>query len=401
MIHLVTWLPLPYQRTLCQTLSDAYGPAFVAWFAEREHEGFPYTSGPQNGFAHHYLSDVGYWEFFRELKSDSEAVVVLCGWSSPMTNKTLLMTALLRIPVLIWADHPHPRKRGWVAALSRKFYLRLLARLASGFLACGNPTVEHLASLGIERKEITNFPYWVEIPQEWSVPKRCLDEDAARRPLRLLAVGRHVSIKQFEVAIEAVTLANKKAGRALAELVLVGDGPERAGLEALAKSLAVETTVSFRGWLEIDDVYKELRRADALILTSKFDAFGVVVLEAMAAGRPVLASKGIMSALDRDEGTGAILLHPGGDVVCLAEQIALLANDRERLRKASVSSRATAEKWPTERAAVIVDEILGKTKRGRMLLRRTQRDAGYGKRIDELSHDQERIKRAAVAAGGR
>lgn len=401
MIHLVTWLPLPYQRTLCQTLSDAYGPAFVAWFAESAHDDFHHSVGPQNGFAHHFLSEVGYGKFFRELKADPEAIVILCGWSSPMTNKTLLMTTLLRIPVFIWADHPHPRKRGWVAALSRKFYLRLLARMASGFLACGNPTVEHLVSLGIKRKRITNFPYWVELPQEWSVPKRCLYEDAARRPLRLLAIGRHVPVKQFEVAIEAVALANKNAGYKLAELALAGDGPERMNLKTLAESLGCQTTISFPGWLESDEVYRELKETDALVITSKFDAYGAVVLEAMAAGRPVLASAGVVAALDRDDGTGAILLHPIGDVECLAEQIALFASDRERLRTASLSSRAIAEKWAPARSVTIIDEILGKAKRGRMLLKRRQGSAAYGRGIDVAPQDQERIERPAIATGRR
>jgi glycosyltransferase involved in cell wall biosynthesis len=400
-IHLVTRLPLPYHQTLCHTLSDSYGGAFVAWFAERANEEFPYRSAPKDTFTQYYLSEVGYWKLFKELNADPEAVVILGGWSSPMTNKTLFMTTLLRIPLFFWADHPHPRKRSWVAARSRRLYLWFIARMASGFLACGTPTVEHLVSLGIERRKITNFPYWVELPQEWSVPKRCLDEDAATRPLRLLAIGRHVPVKQFEVAIEAVALANKKAGRELAELVMVGDGRERATLEVLAQSLGCETTVSFPGWLETDEVYEQLRDADALVLTSKFDAFGAVVLEAMAAGRPVLASEGVVAALDRDEGTGAILLHPIGDVECLAEQIALLAHDPEKLRKASVASRATAEKWPPARATAIVEEILNQTRRGKFLLRRKQSSPAQGIEVAENRHDRERIETVAMTNGGR
>lgn len=368
MIHLVTRLPLPYHQTLCHTLSDSYDGAFVAWFAERASEEFPYRSAPQDGLAQRYLSEVGYWKLFKELKADPEAVVILGGWSSPMTNKTLFMTTLLRIPVFIWADHPHPRQRSWVAARSRKLCLRFLARMVSGFLACGTPTVEHLVSLGIEREKVTNFPYWVELPQEWSIPKRCLDEDAAKGPLRLLAIGRHVPVKQFEVAIQAVALANNKAGRELAELVMVGDGPERANLEEIARSMAGEASVSFPGWMESDAVYKELSEADALVITSRFEPYGVVVLEAMAAGRSVLASEGVVAALDRDEGNGAVLLHPIGDVGCLAYQVTSLASDREKLRPASVASRATAEKWPRERAITIIDEVLNKTKRGRMLV---------------------------------
>lgn len=400
MIHLIIRLPLPYQETLCQTLSDAYGGQFVAWFAERKNEDFPYRAGGEPRFVHRYLSEVGYWQLFKALRADPEALVILGGWSSPMTTRTLLITTLLRIPIFIWADHPHPRKRRWLAARFRKLFLGLLAWRVSGFLACGNPTVEHLASLGIERKKITNFPYWVELPPQWSLPERCLDDEAARRPLRLLAIGRHVPVKQFDIAIRAVALANKNAE--LAQLAIVGDGPERVFLTALAQSLGCGTTVSFPGWLEIRDVYRELRKADALVLTSRFDGFGVVVLEAMACGRPVLASTGVTAARDRDEGTGAVLLHPSADIDCLAEQIALLATDREQLRKASAASRSMAESWPPERAITIIGEIMERTERGQVFLQHRQQAAAVqAPRVERSVLRYERTETTAVATGGK
>jgi glycosyltransferase involved in cell wall biosynthesis len=380
-------------------LNDAYSGAFVAWFAARKNEEFPYRSSDELRFAHHDLSEVGYWKLFQNLRADREAVVILGGWSSPMTNRTLLMTTLLRIPVFIWADHPHPRKRSWIAAGARKLYLRFLARVVSGFLACGNPTVEHLASLGITRSKITNFPYWVELRREWSSPKRCFDQESAKQPLRLLAIGRLVPVKQFEVAIEAVALANRQAGRELADIVVVGDGPERTSLDRLAQSRATDVNVSFRDWLEMNQVYAALRQADALVLTSKFDAYGVVVLEAMAAGRTVLASVGVIAARDRDEGTGAVLIHPIGDVECLAEQIKLLGTDRERLRKASLAARATAEKWPPIRACAILDKLFERTARGKLLLQKTKTSAAGSERV--MAGVQERIKSLAAVGGVR
>jgi glycosyltransferase involved in cell wall biosynthesis len=398
-IHLVTRLPLSYQLTLCRALDDAYSGAFCGWFATRTSEEFPYRAADGDLFTRYYLSEVGYWKFFKELQADPEAVIILGGWSSPMTSRTLLIATLLRIPVSVWADHPHPRRRSWVAASSRKLYLRFLARLVSGFLACGNPTIEHLVTLGIDRKRITGFPYWVEIPPEWSFPKRCRDEDAAQRPFRLVAVGRHHPVKQFEVAIAATALANQSAGRELAELVSIGDGPERAKLEECAKTSGCESSVSFTGWREIDEVYQELAAADALVLTSKFDAFGVVVLEAMAAGRPVLASEGVVAARDRDEQTGGVMLHPVGDAGYLAEQIISLATDNEKLRQASLAARATAERWPPTRAAAIVDTVLERTARGRLLLERTKRGAPGARLMDETRHDQENLKTIAAAGG--
>lgn len=402
MIHLVTWLPLQYQRTLCRTLAEAYGQAFMAWFAERADKEFPFSPDPHDLFVHHYLAEVGYGKFVSELRSDPAAVVILCGWSSPMTNRTLLLSALSGIPVFIWADHPHPRQRSLPKKLVRKIFLNLLARKVSGFLACGKPTVEHLISLGIPASKITNFPYWVDLPNDWAVPERCLAEDSTRQPLRLLGIGRHVSVKQFEVAIDAVALANARAGTVVAELVLVGDGPERSNLEAHSQLVASSASVRFTGWLDGEEILGRVRASDALVLTSRFDAFGVAVLEAMASGRAVLASAGVMAARDRDEGTGAVMIHPVGDAERLAEQITSLASDRELLRQASVSSRATAEKWPPARAVAILDQLLQKTKRGRVLLGHRQsieQDCGSGAQRVRL--DRESLARQAVRTSGR
>jgi glycosyltransferase involved in cell wall biosynthesis len=397
-IHLITRLPLPYHQTLCKTLHESYGGAFVGWFAERANEEFPYRSNPRDTFTQHYLSEVGYARLFKELKADSEAVVLLGGWSSPMTNKTLLMTALLRIPVFVWADHPHPRARGWLFASSRKLYLRILAHLVSGFLACGTPTVEHLVSIGIDRKKVTNFPYWVDVPGEWSLPKRCSDQNVAKQPLRLVAIGRHVSEKQFDVAIQAVALANRTAGRQLAELVLIGDGPDHGRLREIASSVGNKASVRFPGWMESDAVFESLGSADALLVPSQFEPYGVVVVEAMATGRPVLAAASVIAAQDRNEGTSAILFHPSGDIQCLAEQITSLAVNPEGLKEACYSSRATAEKWPPSRAAGIIRTILDQSKRGKILSEwRQTRHLPHKVETVEERQGGEPIERAAVA----
>jgi len=376
MIHLVIREPIAYQRTLCQALSDSYKGAFVAWFAEKS---APLVPEDREDFARRFISDVGYATLYRELRSDPQAIVILGSWSSSIARKTLLITQRLRIPVFIWTDHPHPRQRNWVFDRGRKSYLRILGSRVAGFLACGKPTVLHLESLGIAPEKITNFPYWVAVPPCWSPPKRC-GETEDEQPLRLIAVGRHVPVKAFEVAIEAVALANKRAGRHLATLELVGDGPECRNLETLVKSMRMDDAVEFSGWVKNDQIGKRLSNADALVITSKFDAYGVVVLEALANGRPVLASDRVVAALDRDDGKGAIFFHPAGDPEPLAQQIMILAENRSLLETSSAAARAIAEEWPLARAAAILQPILDRANQHRTERNPGQTLAGYDRR---------------------
>jgi len=357
---------------LCQALSDSYKGAFVAWFAEKPE---PLVDRPRENFSRRFIPDVGYATLYRELRSDPRPVVILGSWSSAIAHKTLLITQLLRIPVFIWTDHPHPRQRHWAFDRGRRNYLRILGRRAAGFLACGKPTAEHLESLGIAPEKITNFPYWVSVPARWSLPKGC--EEDREQPLRLVAVGRQVPVKAFEVAIEAVALANQSAGRQLATLELIGDGPERQNLEALVKSMSLTHATKFSGWIENEQVWERLRDADALIVPSRFEPFGVVVLEALANGRPVLASDQVVAALDRDDGTGAIFFHPAGDPKRLSEQIKILAGNRGALETASMAARAIAEQWHPARAATILESVLDRVNQNRLERNSGEVLAGY------------------------
>jgi len=251
-------------------------------------------------------------------------------------------------------------------------YLHLLSRCAAAFLACGTPTVEHLATLGIPRAKIFNFPYWVDVPADWFPPSRIFDENSTARPLRLLAIGRLVSMKGFDVAIRAVELANQNAERRVAELSIIGDGPERESLEQLVDSLGIASSVTFKGRLDNSTVCEHLREADAVIVPSAFEPYGVVVLEALAHGRPVLASDQVIAALDRADESGAIRLHSVGDVKQLAAQIKMLVDDRTVQRTASDAARKIAELWKPERAAQMLQGVLNER---------------LGRKITSVDHD--------------
>ncbi|HEX3085766.1 MAG TPA: glycosyltransferase family 4 protein [Pyrinomonadaceae bacterium] len=301
---------------------------------------------------------------YRELRADPEPIVILGCWTTALAYKTLLITALLRVPVFIWADHPHPRQRNYLFARFRSWYIRSLARRVEGFLACGKPTVAHLESLGIAPDKITNFPYWVDLPGHWSLPRRCREE-LSNEPLQLLATGRQIPVKAFEVAIEAVAVANEKAGRTIVTLDVFGDGPAPERLVELTRSLKIEDLVTFSGWPSNEEVMRRLSNSDALVVPSRFEPYGVVVLEALASGRAVLSSDQVVAALDRDDGKGAIFFHPSGDSETLAEQIKLLADNRDVLAKSSAAARANAEQWPPARAAAILLPVLEQARQRR------------------------------------
>ena len=114
-------------------------------------------------------------------------------------------------------------------------------------------------------------------------------EPGSRAPrgdrLKVGQIGRLVAGKGFEDSVRA--FAKVVAEVPTAELVLVGEGSERRRIEALVQQLGLEGRVQFTGWQS--DVRKWLSSFDVFITPSRSEPFGLVALEASAAGLPVVA----------------------------------------------------------------------------------------------------------------
>jgi len=154
--------------------------------------------------------------------------------------------------------------------------------------------------------------------------------DAARR--RVVFAGRISAPKGLDVLLRAV-------GDLDAELVVCGDGVRLEATRRLARRLGIEGRVAFRGWLDADDLARELADAAVLALPSRWpEPFGLVGIEALAAGRPVVASLagGVRDWLqDGVNGLGV----PPADPRALARALEQLLDDPERRRAMGEAGR--------------------------------------------------------------
>jgi glycosyltransferase involved in cell wall biosynthesis len=162
--------------------------------------------------------------------------------------------------------------------------------------------------------------------------------DGARaRPVALLSVGRLRPPKDFLTLVRAVAALEPGSVR----LRIAGDGPDRAALSAEVARLGLDGVVELLG--ERHDVDELLAAADLLVLSSDSEGLPLSVLEAMAAGLPVVASAvGGVPELVRDGETG--LLVPPGDPGALARALAGLVADPELRARAGAAGRRRAER---------------------------------------------------------
>lgn len=162
---------------------------------------------------------------------------------------------------------------------------------------------------------------------------------APRDAVELLFVGRFVRQKGLDLLFEALATIDPSLKW---HLTLVGDGPERANLLAQAERLGLVHRIALRGWVKKDELAAIYRSGDVFVLPSRDEGFANVLLEAMAAGLPIMGT--YVSGTDDAviDGETGYIVQPG-EVPALADRLTKLFVDaalRERMGRAA---RARAE----------------------------------------------------------
>ena len=154
-------------------------------------------------------------------------------------------------------------------------------------------------------------------------------------PFKIVTVGRLVQWKQIGRVVEAIQECSE------AGLVIVGDGPERARLEALARQQQLADRVWFAGQRSKEETAGLMAACDVFVLNSTYEGFPHVVLEAMGAGLPVVATNvGGTPELVRD-GENGCLIAPTADGALSATLMKLAASSEQRQRLAAGAKKTT------------------------------------------------------------
>ena len=142
-----------------------------------------------------------------------------------------------------------------------------------------------------------------------------------RDPFVFIWAGRLEHVKGVDVLLEAVRILKGQTGLEFS-LKLAGRGPLLRELEELASSLGVADHVHFLGRLSREDMQEAMQAANCFVLPSRYEAFGAVLIEAMATGLPVIAT--------RSGGPDSIVTEQNG-ILVEPEQAGALADAMEKM----------------------------------------------------------------------
>jgi glycosyltransferase involved in cell wall biosynthesis len=225
-------------------------------------------------------------------------------------------------------------RRMWKRPVKRAFW-PLLYRFASQVIAPSTGTRELLLSLGIPEDRITLFPYVVD-NDWWTAQSALVDRNAVRAswgadpatPVVLFCA----KLQPWKRPLDLLQ-AFAKAAVADSLLLFAGEGPLKGQLESEAKRLGISHRVHFLGFINQTQLPALYTSADVMVLPSEYDAFGVVVNEAILCGCPVVASNSVGAGRDLIAPVDPSFIYPCGDVTALTALLGRVLTDRGHLNK--------------------------------------------------------------------
>jgi glycosyltransferase involved in cell wall biosynthesis len=225
--------------------------------------------------------------------------------------------SLVRGVALVSTKHnPDPFRTGLF-----RFVERAIARRAARAIAISDAVRRFsVEEVGLPAATIDVVHYGLDgLPRPWGPNPVLPIRDDARI---LLAVGRLAAQKGIDTAVRA--LAHVRAAHPDAILLVLGEGPERRRLEGLAHDLGVSNAVVMPG--RVGDVAELYRRAELLIHPARWEGFGLALLEAMLAGKPVVACRAGSAPELVEEGRTGLLVQTD-DADALARAVVRLLDD--------------------------------------------------------------------------
>jgi len=300
------------------------------------------------------------WNVIFKTVKEENAACVISSYLYPTLKAAIVVMGIMGRKFAYYTDTPLPNevkwcedgfaRRSFIARTIRGLWLKQLFKWASKVLVTGEPGVNAVIRLGCDPKKAINFPYWVSV-NVGGLP-------IIARKISLLAVGQLIYRKGYEYAIRAFSEVIKEKRFSRARFVIIGSGNYEKELKKMSRKMKIPVgNIVFKGWMENEMIKKEMLKSSVFVHPAIWEPYGVVIIEAMAHGMPILASNCTIAAVDRVRDGVSGILNKVGDVKQLEMHMKQLLANRMRARKMGSEARRVALTWNPKIAVKMIKEI--------------------------------------------
>ena len=338
-------VPSPYQRDLFAALARHPGIDLSVFYLERAAPDSPWPEKPLGPYERVLP---GFWiplgnarcHVNRALPRPRDFQVMVLNTLMSVSAQTMMRRLIGQAPWFFWGERLRPRGTGWRQALHDQLTAPL--HRAAGIAGIGKLAAQAYAQRFPEPRHF-NIPYFCALDPFLNAPRRAPQAETV-----FLFCGQMIARKGLDILLRA--FARLVERNPAVRLRLVGREAELP--EALKQvTPAARERIVYEGFQPPEELPRFFAQADVFVLPSRYDGWGVVVNQALAAGLPLLCSEAVGAAQDLIEEEVNGCLFPAGDAETLLARMERLASEPGLRERWGAASRKAAGQWQPEAGA--------------------------------------------------
>ena len=240
--------------------------------------------------------------------------VIVSGWSSRVNVMIIFYLIIIRKPFAIFSDVPDDQNITPTKTFLKKMFFRFIPYL----FVTGKTGVEHFRKFyNVPEKKMRIFPYTVRIPTSGEIDEINRHRNEALllkkdEKIRIFIANRFIERKGYKTLLRAFERLKKNGCLENFSIKIAGSGEQyERYVEAFGR---ISQQIELLHWIEVEHYKRLIKSMDVFIHASLFEPYGIPVLDVMGHGKLIIASDGVMSAVDLIEnGTNGFLYHGSDD----------------------------------------------------------------------------------------
>ncbi len=339
---LLTSMPSPYMVEIIDAINSTNRWRILPLYERFRSKGRKWHC---HGLKHNYVVlDESSREIIEEKISGSDLVVICTLWGE--NTKLILKYQKKQKKILVfWGERPGALRRNIIANMARKIAIFQRFRHARAIWGIGEWAVDEYQRCLPLIKQLANMPYASDLAPYFAIQKSGKNK-LKSNTIRFLYSGALIHRKGVDLMLLAFIKLLSNGYQAT--LTLMGHGELESELKKMVPERFKDNInfIGFRDWKYLPGIYAE---HDVLLSPSRYDGWGLVVMEGLAAGIPVIATEQMGSAIDfLKHGENGWMIH-AGDGGALFE--ALRSAMSSSLETMGAMARKSVECWTLKKAA--------------------------------------------------
>ncbi len=324
-ISMITSHPAPYMDVVFEKLASAYNLDVYYNHSKSKDKSWKnqnYTKGQNvKSFKESVMA------FNKILKSD---FVIVGGWSYKFNIILIFLLITFRKKFAVTSDVPEVHRINKIKRVIKTNIFKLIPY----FFLTGRSCKEHyMKYYNITDEKIKIFPYGIIFPNKKEImdinKKRKNDILNQNNKIKILIANRFIKRKGYEVIEESFKRLKALELLSEFEITIIGNGELYEKYKTIFSNISKE--IKLLGWVEIDEYEKLLNNCDIYIHASLFEPYGIPIIDGMIRGKLVIASNGVMSAIDFIENHYNGFIYDSNKASELSEILINLVKDKNNI----------------------------------------------------------------------